>query len=147
MSTAPVTWNPWRVLRDEFPDWDARFVPLPEGQHGATDHRHRIIWISDKLDRGGRRATLSHELQHVRQGHDGPCTRGHEEQIEETSARALLPIADLLRVLPWAASLQEAADELDVDTGSLHIRIKRLHPAERAAIKRAFAARDNEEIA
>jgi Zn-dependent peptidase ImmA (M78 family) len=140
-------WNPWQTLRDEFPDWEVRFAPLPDGYDGATDHRHRIIWISGTLDRSGRRCTLAHELEHVRQHHDGPCSLVHEEWIEEAAARNLLPLDALLTVLPWAHSLQEAAAELQVDTGSLHIRIKKLHPSERAALRRAFALRDNEEIA
>lgn len=138
-------WNPWQTLRDEFPEWEVRFVALPDDTLGATDHRHRIIWMSKHLDRSERRATLAHELEHVRQHHEGPCSGVHEEWIEELAARNLLPLGELLRVMPWANSLQEAAEELQVDTGSLHIRIKRLHPAERAAIQRAFATRDCEE--
>lgn len=140
-------WNPWQTLRDEFPDWEVRFVAMPDDTCGTTDHRHQIIWISIELDRGGRRATLAHELIHVREHHDGPCSLVHEEWVEDLAARNLLPLDELLRVLPWARSLQEAAEELQVDTGSLHIRIKRLHPAERSALNRAFAARDNGAIA
>lgn len=138
-------WNPWQTLRDEFPDWQVRFVELPDDTFGATDHRHKLIWMSDRLNRAERRTTLAHELIHVREGHDGPCSRVHEEWIEDLAARELIPLGDMLKVLPWANSLNEAADELQIDTGSLHIRLKRLHPAERAALRAAFAARDCED--
>lgn len=136
--------HPWRELRDNWPDWDVRFAPLPDGIQGCTVLAQRTIWISIGLGQAERRSCLAHELGHVAAGHDD-ADAWDEAQVEQTAARLLLPLEELVDVLPWAHNLREAAEELCVDVDMLWSRLDHLHPAERAAIKRAFAARDNEE--
>lgn len=120
------------------------FTTLPEGRCGQTDVLNRIIWIDERLNQAQRRSTLTHEAIHAARL-DLYCTDRDEAKVEQAAARLLLPLCALLRVLPWAYGVDEAADELWVDVDMLWCRLNHLHPSERAAIKRAFAARDNTE--
>lgn len=138
--------HPWRTLRDDAPDWTVEFVALPEGVSGCTDTEHRTIWIDKRLGQAERRSTLAHEAIHAARG-DLDCGEREDALVEQAAARLLLPIERLLHVLPWAHTYGEAAEELWVDLAMLVCRLDHLHPSERAAIKRAFAARDNEETA
>lgn len=136
--------HPWRELREGQPDWQVLYAPLPDDIDGMTDVEHRTIWIDSRLNQAARRSTLTHEAIHAARL-DGECTDWDEDQVEQEAARILLPLDRLLHVLPWAHNLYEAAEELWVDEPLLRVRLDHLHPSERGAIKRAFAARDNTE--
>lgn len=144
--TAPAliarTHHPWRYLRERLPDRDVTFVVLPDGMLGATITGRRQIYLDRRQLQAQRRCTIDHELHHAEAGDIGPQHPHREAQINQASAR-LLPLAELLRVLPWAHHIEEAADELWVDRATLRTRLDHLHPAEIAAIRRAFANRDN----
>lgn len=144
MSTLPDMFHPWRLFGDQHPDWEVRFVDLPDGVAGETDTHRKVIWIDVKLSQAERRSTLAHEAIHAAAEHVA-CDPTDELEVEQAAARLLLPLESLLRVLPWAVSVGEAAEELWVDVDMLSTRLQHLHPSERHAIRRAFAARDNEE--
>lgn len=135
--------HPWRELRDQWPEWQVRFALL-DGIAGCTDVERRTIWLDKRLNQAERRSTLAHEAIHAARG-DTECDERDELDVEQAAARILLPLDRLLHVLPWATSYHEAADELWVDPALLRCRLNHLHPSERGAIKRAFAARDNTE--
>lgn len=135
-------WSPWQTLADEFPDWSVRFGVLPDGFDGLTDFRRRTIWIDQHLGRAARRSTLAHELEHVRRGHDGECCTAVEVDVEQTAARNLIPLERLGDVLMWTHLLDEAAEELDVDTAALAVRLGHLHPAERTYLRERRARRE-----
>jgi Zn-dependent peptidase ImmA (M78 family) len=136
--------HPWRELRDRRPDWQVLYTTLPDDLKGYTDAEHHTIWIDRRLDQAARRATLAHEAIHAAR-QDVDCSAKDEAEIEQEAARIMLPLDRLLHVLPWAHNLYEAAEELWVDEPMLQVRLDHLHPSERAAIRRAFAARDNTE--
>lgn len=135
-------WSPWVQLRDEYPHWHAKTVHLPEGTAGATDFRHQIIWLSDRLTQAGRRSTLAHELEHIRQGHSSRCCQQIEDRVEEIAARNLIPLDMLGAVMMWTNSLTEAADELTVDTGTLAMRLRTLTPKEQRVIDGRLRSRE-----
>lgn len=93
-----------------------------------------------------------HELVHLERG---PAVRGYgareELEVSKEAARRLLPdIRGVGEALAWAARgrefdaacLDEAADELWVDRGTLRVRLEHLHPAERAYLKRRLEETD-----
>lgn len=135
--------HPWRTLREERPDWQVRFALL-DGIAGCTDVGMRTIWLDKRLNQAERRSTLAHEAIHAARG-DLDCDERDEVAVEQAAARILLPLDRLLHVLPWATTYYEAAEELWVDPAMLRCRVTHLHPSELAAIRRAFAARDNHE--
>ncbi len=134
--------HPWRTLLAPLPNWHVEFCRLPAGVKGLTDIETKTIWISNRLNQAERRSTIAHEARHVALGH-AECDPETDAQVEQEASRALIPLSELLRVLPWARNTTEAAEELWVDTDLLRARLNHLHPSERAAIKRAFAARDD----
>lgn len=136
-------YHPWREMGENHPDWDVRLVALPDGVNGCTDVLARVILIDRNLDQAGRRATLAHELLHVRHGHT-TCEDWEEEAIERAAARSLIPLQRLVKELLCSDHLPTVADELWVDVDMLGARLSDLAPSERAEIQRAFAARDNE---
>lgn len=89
-----------------------------------------------------RRSTLAHELVHAER-RDEPCGSlvldvRQEQWVSKEAARRLLPdIRVIGEVLAWAHTLEEAADDprLWVDVDTLVVRLRHLHPAERAYLK------------
>jgi hypothetical protein len=136
--------NPWRAFGDDFPDWEIKRVRLPDGVNGETDVDTCTIYIDDRLDQAERRSTLAHEAIHAAKRHR-ECNEWDELAVELAAAQILLPLDRLLYVLPWATTVVEAAEELWVDPDLLWARLDHLHPIEDAAIRRAFANRDNED--
>ena len=87
-----------------------------------------------------RRCALAHELAHRRR-HDGPCDNDRDSGRQEAAAdlmasRWLIDIHPLGEALAWTGCEVEAADELWVTVHLLRVRLKHLHPAERAYLKR-----------
>lgn len=142
--TARVRHHPWRTLRDERPDWHVRFADLPDDVNGHTDVPHRTIWIDKRLGQAARRSTLAHEAVHAARG-DLECTEADEAAVEQLAARILIPLDELLDAVVWAHTVDELADECWVDVDMMRCRLEHLHPAERAAVRRAIAIRDYHE--
>lgn len=133
--------HPWRYLRDDLPDWHVEFVTLPEGVAGETDHDRQVISIDRGLSQAERRGTLLHEAIHVVRDHVD-CDTYDDEDVEQLTARILIPLPRLLEVLVWARNSHEAAEELWVDHPLYLTRMNHLHPTERAAIEGVLRSRD-----
>jgi Zn-dependent peptidase ImmA (M78 family) len=135
---------PWRDLaaRDHLAFVVAR-LPVAEGWYL---HDVPGIVLDDRLTRVQRRCVLAHELAHIDLGHyqqvagNGPGTgrlaRRNEAAADHLAARRLLPLGRLAEWLPFASSLAEAADLLDVTERLLTVRIDRLAPDERRRLDR-----------
>lgn len=112
---------------------------MPVG-HGAYVPRRRLILISEQLARGsaGERVTLAHEIVHLDLGHlshlDDVLEARQELQTSRETARRLIGFEELKRVVATAMSVEEAADELHVDTATFIERIELLSPDEQAVI-------------
>ena len=136
--------HPWRVLRDELPQWEVVWEELPPEVLGLTDYNRREIVLDRRHLQGQRRASLLHEIWHIRRGDTDPdqCDTKVERWIERQVARDLIPIDHLVKAAEWAANLHELADELWVDEALVVTRVQNLHPAERAAVTLAVRGRD-----
>lgn len=134
--------HPWRRLREVLPDWDVSFAILPAGLLCATNTAQRRILLDRRQLQAQRRCTLDHEIAHAEAGDVGCQHPKRERAIDQASARRLIPLDRLVDAARWAHNLHELADELWVDLATTQCRLDHLHPAERAAVRRALAERD-----
>lgn len=121
-----------------------------QGPREVLCWRRRTILLELDQTTAQSRCSLAHAIGHLDLSHaTGETTsrfRDREERAADNlAARRLLPLPRLTEALLWADSTAEAATDLWVDLAMLRCRLDHLHPSERAAIKRAFAARDNTE--
>lgn len=128
--------HPWRRLRalgDQ-----VELLWHDGGLMGETDFDDGTISIRRGMTQAERRSTCMHEVLHVERG---PVPMGlvdrEEYRVRKESARLLLPNIKVVgEAIAWAYDLDEAAEELWVDVGTLRVRLDHLHPAERAYLKR-----------
>lgn len=125
--------HPWRRLRD-----------LPQivlewhegGDAGWYDFETRTISLRRGMTQAERRSTLRHELEHHYRGDFlERLVEREETACELAAARDLIDIRKLGEALAWSQDLDEVADELWVDPALVHIRLRHLHPAERAYLR------------
>ena len=133
-------WHPWRALRRR-PEVTLLFGDPGPNAWGRTDYDTKTITLAPDLLQVERRCTLTHELVHLERG---PAPVGGEEReerlVDATAARLLIPsVRALGEALAWAHHPEEAADELWVDIPTLMTRLRHLHPAERAYLRRRLA--------
>lgn len=130
--------HPWQTL-SRHPHITVHWATLPRGVWGLTDGR-RTIWMTRHLLQSQRRATLAHELEHIRRGHSGCQPPTIERQVRHHAARWLLPDlgAVLDEIIFHRGDLEHAAEDLWVDVLTLQARLdpRHTHPAEKAIIRR-----------
>lgn len=128
--------HPWRAFR-ALSDWTLKWAHLPEGIWGETCWETKTVTLTHGLNQAERRCTIAHETQHVLRGPVPPHVEAREElHVDRNAARLLLPdIRVVGETLAWSPSLEEAAGELWVDPEMLGVRLKSLHPSERAYLR------------
>lgn len=137
-------YHPWRRLRELV---DVTLHWHDDGPAGWCRHSTQDVSLRRGMTQAERRSTICHEVVHLERG---PAVRGYgareELEVSKEAARRLLPdIRAVGEALAWAACLDEAADELWVDRGTLRARLDHLHPAERAYLKQRLASAGDEE--
>lgn len=110
-------------------EWTCRIVAMPEGVLGATDHPARVIYLARGLSQAQRRATLAHELQHVR------TPTNTEHATDHDAVRRLIPLDRLINALRWCLDERELAGELWVDPATVQTRLAELTPEETRLIE------------
>ena len=131
--------HPWRRLRS------LTHITLhwhDGGPAGITRFADNIISLRRGLSQAERRCTILHECVHVERGPVPRLLAGKEEvQVEKLTARLLLPDIRIVgEALAWSdQDLDEAAEELWVDQGTLVDRLTHLHPSERHWLTRRLA--------
>lgn len=126
--------HPWRALR-ALTHWRLRFAPLPDGIKGETCWESRTITLRPGLSQAERRSTLAHELVHVERGpFPDVCEVQEERAVSREAARRLIPWSRLADACRWADDVHELAEELWVDEDTILVRLKSLHPVERAQL-------------
>lgn len=131
-------YHPWRHLRS-LGDWDLVWGDLPIGVRGITDHPCRTVELDRVMAQAERRCTIAHEIVHIERGPmptDPYLAALEEAAVQREAARRLIPLPRLLAAIRWSRDLHEVADELWVDVDTLAIRMRYLHPAERAEVDR-----------
>lgn len=138
-------YSPWQHLAS-MPDVVLDFDDdLPSGQAWWSP-RHRVILMAKGLTRAQRRVALAHELAHVERGDcqvDGPdgerLELRQERAADRLAALRLIPLDDLMDALAYCLSLEEVADELEVDRTLLDLRLSMLDAEDQAIIRARFA--------
>jgi len=134
ITTVPDMIHPWRRLR-ALADWELRWHhPDDDPDPGFTVFDERVISLRADLSWEERRCTVLHECLHAERGPtlEGVLAEREELAVRREVARLLLPsVKRVADALAWAFSLEEAAEELCVDIGVLHDRLRWLHPSER----------------
>lgn len=137
--------HPWREFRGHA-EWTLIWAEFDDDQMGWTDWSTRTVTLSRRLLQAERRCTIAHENLHIARGpvpDDPVCVAREEAAIEKLVARALIPLDCLCETLAWAYTEQEAADDLWVDRQTLRTRIRHLHPAEAAVLRRRLEHRQD----
>lgn len=129
-------WHPWRALRQR-PEirqvWEHEL-----GLLGSWCDRARVIRLHPGLSQAERRCTLTHELIHAERG-DTSC----DGSVHREAARRLIPLGALLHAVAfYGEDWPAVADELWVDLDTLQVRLTSAHPAERGALRRTLALRE-----
>ncbi len=126
--------EPWGRL-EQLQGWRVEWADIAE--RGLTLFRLRLILLRKGLRWRSERAVLSHEVVHAERGpFPAWMTAREEEAVSRESARRLLPIRRLGEAMAWTLDTGELAEELDVDRPTIEARLRGLHPAERAYLKR-----------
>lgn len=134
-----MRYSPWRHLRSlvhlhlDFTD-DDELLDGADARYYATVDR---LLMDKRLDlQVDRRCILAHELAHAIRG-DLPCGEAtldarQEAWVEQWAARKLIALDDLADALRWSRQADEVAEALWVTVDLLEVRMRHLHPAERA---------------
>lgn len=134
--------HPWRRLRHTP---EITLVWHDGGDAGWYDFETKTISLRRDLDQAERRSTLRHELEHhVRGAFTEADLEREEVACELAAARDLICVRKLGEALAWATSIAEVAEELWVDEALVHLRMERLHPAERAYLRKRLAHMDDD---
>ena len=113
-----------------------------DGAHAWYYDRLRAIVMDSRLPQVERRSVLAHELGHVIRG-DVPCGEEildcrQENVVDQWAARKLIPLEALADALRWSHDAHEVADCLWVTVDLLEVRMRHLHPSERARLRRSW---------
>lgn len=101
--------------------------------HAATDGT--IIWLHNSLLAREERCALTHEIDHIEEGHTGRQPQKVERRIREKTARRLIPVAWLVDAYRWSPQTREVAEELGVTEAVLLDRLDTLNQRERLAFR------------
>jgi len=121
------------------PDLIVEWRLLGADRYAATNGIDRI-WMDPRQGQAERRCSLAHELAHIELGHVDGCTGADEEHAADLAARRLIEIERLADTLAWTRDLDEAAEALWVDRGTLDVRLEHLDDAERRHLREHLAA-------
>jgi hypothetical protein len=140
--------NPWQRLWDRHRDVLLARLPIAErgrcysgrGLAGAVVLRTGMLIVEE-------RATLWHEIAHL-EHRDIPCLdavlgRRQEARCWRIAARLAIPTRALIASCAWPHDEHEWADELKTTVELLTIRLDTAHPAEKAAVARRRAERED----
>lgn len=107
------------------------------GPMGFVVHSRQAVSLRSDLTQAERRATLLHELEHLRRG---PAVVGYVERDEmatrDSASRWLLPLSLLADGLAWCKDEVELAEHLWVDLGTVRSRLANLTDAETCELNR-----------
>lgn len=104
--------QPWGKLRDL-----AHIAIIWTRPHShasaATDGTSRI-WLDPDLTQVEKRCALTHELVHIKYGHQGCQPLAAEREVCFETARLLVTLEHLTEHAGWARTIGELAEELSV---------------------------------
>lgn len=140
-----TSYNPWRDLRDRYPDVHVELHAIAPA-HAFWATGLGVILVDRDIDVAERRCALAHEIAHMdigdRPTEDCWVSGRQETAADKLAARRLIEAHELAAVLNWCIDAREIADELDVTVEVLRLRYRWLHASERGMCERAAAMRE-----
>lgn len=125
--------------------WRLAWAHLPGCQVGETCWPSQTITIDPRIPTVAKRCTLTHETIHVERGPSPAVAYDTAEElaVQKATARRLIDIRTLGEALAESTDhLGHVADLLDVTPAVLATRLRWLHPAERAFLRRRLEHHD-----
>jgi IrrE N-terminal-like domain len=131
-------YDPWRDLRDNWPEIDVVIKPMAGRLLGEL--RHPVIALRAGTSAAQRRCTLAHELVHLERGVSdcGPWAQREEWQVHAEVARRLVTVDQLgvaMREVGGDHDVGALAQLLDVDAQTTRLRLQLLTATERARLR------------
>lgn len=122
----PPPYNPWRDLRDNWPDVTVITVPMTGRLLGLV--QYPVIALRADTSAAQRRCTLTHEIVHLERGIDdcGPWEAREERLVHDEVARRLITPDQLVRAARELGGTHDRAAlaaALDVDRETLEVRL------------------------
>jgi hypothetical protein len=136
-------YDPWLDLQQNWPQVRVVVEAMSGDLLGEVRDDGRLIALRAGTSAAQRRCTLTHELVHLERGllDCGPWSQREELLVHSTVALRLIPPAALvaaLRDLGGADDLPALAQQLEVDSETLRLRLSRLSSPERRMLRRAL---------
>lgn len=98
----------------------------------------RTIWVDDRLTARERHCAIIHELVHVEAGHQACQEPGIERRVRQVAAGRLVSWEAVWEHAPWAASLDELAEDVFVTKSVLSDWVAGLPRDARIMLQRRF---------
>ncbi|MGX7681080.1 hypothetical protein ACSMXN_19500 [Jatrophihabitans sp. DSM 45814] len=138
-------YDPWRDLRQNWPDVDLIVEPMEGDLLGEVRDGGRTIALRAGTSTGQRRCTLTHEIVHLERGlfECGPFEQREEQLVHAEVAHRLIPVdvlAEAIRFLGGDGDSGALALLLDVDSETLDLRRRLLDRLDRRAMRRVLSA-------
>ena len=142
--TGACRYDPWRDLRENWPQVDLVVEPMQGDLLGVTRAGGRVIALRAGTSSGQQRCTLAHEIVHLERGlaHCGPWQNREELLVHSEVAARLIPVdllAEAIRFLGGDGDAGGLALLLDVDRETLELRRRLLDRGERRQLGRQLA--------
>lgn len=137
-------YDPWLDAQQNWPDVQIVIERMTGDLLGEVREDGRLIALRAGTSAAQRRCTLTHELVHLERGITdcGRWAEREELQVHTTVAFRLITAADLaaaLRDLGGSEDRPALAQLLEVDSETLQLRLSRISPAERRALRRRLS--------
>lgn len=131
----------------EVPDgWRLAWSRLPGHQDGEVHWPSRTITIDPRIPTVAQRCTLTHETIHIERGPSPAKAFDARDElaVQKATARRLIDVRTLADALAESDHLGHVAELLEVTPAVLETRLRHLHPAERAYLRRRLEHHDPE---
>jgi len=134
----PARYDPWRDLREHWPEVIVRIVPMRGQLLGWTSYP--VIALRAGTTAAQRRCTLTHEIVHLERGITdcGQWADREERYVHEEVARRLISVDDLAWAIRHVGGTHDhgaIAALLEVDGETLQVRLGLITRAERRRIR------------
>lgn len=139
-------YNPWRHLRDCWPEVTVVHEELPPRVLGLVKGDGLVISINQRITRFQARCVLAHEIVHLERGIfdcRGQWRAKEEKVVHELASRRLITLEQFAGAIVACGDEDERllAVELEVDRATLHVRSQLLTEMERRTVAKFLAER------
>lgn len=137
-------YDPWADVRLNWPQVRVVIESMPDDLLGEVRDGGRLIALRAGTSGAQRRCTLAHEIVHLERGilDCGPWLQREESLVHACVAQRLIPLSSLIMAIRDLGGTDDhgaLAQLLDVDSETLHLRLRQITSSERRVLRRALA--------